>query len=510
MSKDKISRKVDPRRPIPEGGTRRVRKRFRWGRAILFLIMIVILFGVLFKGTIWIHDTFINPPESKITLSDNSTMDTEDPVLNSRINILLLGIDDGDSEAAATEPKRSDAMMVLSIDPEAKKASVLSLPRDTMVVLPGHKDVSKINAAYAYGGTVMAKQTVQNLLRIPIHYYLVANWRGFIDIVDQIGGVDIYVEKDMYYEDPYADLVIDIQKGAQHMNGETAGKYVRFRNDELGDIGRVQRQQMFMKAAARQMFSIQNLSNIGGLMATLDKYVSTDLNTATMLKAANSFKIFGDDKVKSCMLYGKFADTMGGSYWATTRAEINKSLDELGIPHMEAPKEESFALSGNFKSDDEGVDKLQKKLQVKKPLKSDPTDKKEGKNSDKKEDKKVQISNAPVIKEEAPKAEVKKEAEEEEVKVNTSKAVLNEESEEAALREADRKAEEAETAKVAEQAKEVEKAPEPVKEAEKVEEPAKVEEPKAVEPAPQPEAKPTPAPVRKVPTISNEPIRKKG
>ena len=116
---------------------------------------------------------------------------------------------------------------------------------------------------------------------------------------------------------------------------KTAGKYVRFRSDELGDIGRVQRQQKFLKAAAEQMFSIQNMGKVSNLVATLDKHVDTDLNTQTMIKAANSFKIFGDDKVRSCMLYGQFDDSSGISYWAADRESINKSLDELGIPHME-------------------------------------------------------------------------------------------------------------------------------------------------------------------------------
>lgn len=217
---------------------------------------------------------------------------------------------------------------------------MLSIPRDTKVILPGHRDPDKINAAYAYGGKVMAKQTVANLLQVPIHYYALANWQAFIDVVDLIGGVDIYVDKDMYYEDPYADLVIDIKHGYQHMDGKTAGKYVRFRSDELGDIGRVQRQQKFLKAAAEQMFSIQNVGKIGNLLRTLDKHIDTDLNTTTMIKAANSFKLFGDDKVRSCMLYGQFDDSSGVSYWAADRESINKSLDELGIPHLKEDETE--------------------------------------------------------------------------------------------------------------------------------------------------------------------------
>jgi LCP family protein required for cell wall assembly len=89
-----------------------------------------------------------------------------------------------------------------------------------MVRLPGHRDYDKINAAYAYGGVAMAKQTVANLLRIPIHYYALVNWQGFIEVMNIIGGVDLYVDKDMHYEDPYADLVIDIKHGYQHLDGK--------------------------------------------------------------------------------------------------------------------------------------------------------------------------------------------------------------------------------------------------------------------------------------------------
>lgn len=310
----------------------RVKKKLRWGRLIGLVVLIALLGTGIFWAAVWVNNNFINPPQAKVAAADDKIRD--DQKLNERINILLLGIDDGDSEAAESEPKRTDAIILLSFDPQNNKVSVLSIPRDTKVILPGHKDPEKINAAYAYGGVVMAKQTVANLLRVPIHYYALANWRAFIDVVNLIGGVDIYVDKDMYYEDPYADLVIDIKHGYQHMDGETAGKYVRFRKDELGDIGRVQRQQKFLKAAAEQMFSVQNVAKISSLLATLDKYVKTDLNTLTMLRAANSFKLFGDDKMRSCMLYGKFDDADGVSYWEADRADVNKSLDELGIPYL--------------------------------------------------------------------------------------------------------------------------------------------------------------------------------
>lgn len=323
---------------------RRKRRKLRWGRLIIVLLVLGLFVAGLFWGSVWLYDHIISPPHNNIAAADENIRKNEK--LNERINVLLLGIDDGDSEAAESEPKRTDAIILLSFDPKQNQVAVLSIPRDTKVILPGHKDPDKINAAFAYGGAVMAKQTVANLLRVPIHYYCLADWRGFIDVVNLIGGVDIYVDKDMYYEDPYANLVIDIKHGYQHMDGETAGKYVRFRKDELGDIGRVQRQQKFLKAAAEQMFSVQNVTKISSLLATLDKYIQTDLNTLTMLKAANSFKFFGDDKMRSCMLYGKFDDQSGISYWYADEEAVNKSLEELGIPYIKKQEETTPAEDG--------------------------------------------------------------------------------------------------------------------------------------------------------------------
>ena len=327
---DKQNEELRPQRPK--------KRKLRWGRLLLLLVIVGLFVAGMFWGSVWGYDTFINPPQKNVVAAADDNI-RKNEKLNERINVLLLGIDDGDSEAAESEPKRTDAIILLSFDPEKNLVSLLSIPRDTKVVLPGHKDPDKINAAFAYGGAVMAKQTVANLLRVPIHYYCLADWRGFIEVVNLIGGVDIYVDKDMYYEDPYANLVIDIKRGYQHMDGSTAGKYVRFRSDELGDIGRVQRQQKFLKAAAEQMFSVQNVTKISSLLATLEKYIQTDLNTLTMLKAANSFKLFGDEKLRSCMLYGKFDDSSGVSYWDADRKSVNKSLDELGIPYIKDEEE---------------------------------------------------------------------------------------------------------------------------------------------------------------------------
>ena len=318
-----------PRRP------RRKKRRLRWGRVFALLVVLAVLMTTMFWGAVWAYTHLVNVPEANTAAATDKI--GKDEKLNRRINVLLLGIDDGDSEAAKSEPKRTDAIVVLSFDPEDHKISMVSIPRDTMVRLPGHRGYDKINAAYAYGGVAMAKQTVANLLRIPIHYYALVNWQGFIEVMDIIGGVDLYVDKDMHYEDPYADLVIDIKHGYQHLDGKKSGQYVRFRADELGDIGRVQRQQKFLKALGLQMFSVHNITKIPSIVSTVDKYVETDMTTVTALKAVRSFNILSDNKIRSGMLYGDFYDAPSGtSYWLAKRADIEKSLKEVDIPFMES------------------------------------------------------------------------------------------------------------------------------------------------------------------------------
>lgn len=317
------------------------RRRLRWGRVFLLLIFLAVLLTTVFWGAVWIYSNVIHAPETKTVAADDKI--SKDEALNKRINVLLLGIDDGDSEAAATEPKRTDAMIVASFDPDEHKISLISLPRDTMLILPGHNSYTKLNAAYAYGGVAMAKQSIANLLRIPIHYYALLDWKGFIEVINLIGGVDLYVDKDMHYEDPYAHLKIDIKHGYQHLDGEKSGQYVRFRTDELGDIGRVQRQQKFLKALGLQMFSVENIAKIPRILSTIKDYVETDMDTVTLLKAARTFNILSDNKIRSGMLYGNFYDSprTGISYWRTTRPEIEKSLEEVDIPYMKRDADSS-------------------------------------------------------------------------------------------------------------------------------------------------------------------------
>ena len=323
----------------------RKKSKIHWGRLIAFIIAVILIALIFFFGTVFVVRYFIQDrdvavvyPRSKIVTQAGENGGAGDSgekiesVADERINVLVMGSDYGDSEAEKDEPKRTDAMMLLSFDPEKERVSVLSIPRDTMVILPGHKLPEKINAAYAFGGVMMAKQTVANLLGVPITHYALADWQAFTKVVDLIGGVDLLVEHDMKYDDPYADLHIDLKQGFQHLNGQQAGQYVRYRSDELGDIGRAQRQQKFLRAAMEQMFSVSNVTKIPSLISTVCNYVETDMNIMTMLRAVNSVKITSKERIKSSTLGGDFVEENDISYWKTDEAAIRKALQDLEIP----------------------------------------------------------------------------------------------------------------------------------------------------------------------------------
>ena len=316
-------------------GPRRYKKRLRKGRAFFSLVMILFLMASFFAAGMRIYNRFFRP-RAQVADSQQESLTTEG--FSNRINVLLLGTDDGDSDDFDKDvPKRTDAMLLVSFDPENSQVSVLSLPRDTRVTIPGRRGHDKINAAYAYGGVPLAKRTVANLLQVPINHYMQVDWQGFIKVVDMLGGVDLDVEQNMDYEDPYADLKIHLKKGKQHLNGEKAGEYVRFRHDEMGDIGRVERQQKFMKALAKQAFTVGNMVKLPVIIGTASEYVKTDMTFIQLVKAANCLRLFGEGGVKSASLKGDFGDIGGVSYWVTTPSKIAATLDELKIPHRRIP-----------------------------------------------------------------------------------------------------------------------------------------------------------------------------
>jgi LCP family protein required for cell wall assembly len=228
---------------------------------------------------------------------------------------------------------RSDTLMIATIDPRLDQATLLSIPRDTRVKIRGH-GYDKINAAFAYGGVELAESTVENFLGIDIDHYILINTNSFVKIIDAIGGVNIDVEKRMFYEDPWDDdggLVIDLYPGEQHMDGKTAVTYVRYRDSE-GDIGRVKRQQAFMEACMNKVTSPEIVPRIPKIVREIIDAVETDMSLRQLLELAGSLKAAQQNGLETDMVpgYPLYIDEI--SYWIPDVEELRISVaDALGI-----------------------------------------------------------------------------------------------------------------------------------------------------------------------------------
>lgn len=223
--------------------------------------------------------------------------------LHGKRNILVLGVDRRTGDTG-----RSDTLFVTMLDTSRNQAALLSIPRDTLVPIPGY-GWDKVNHAYAYGGQELSRKTLENFLGIRISNYVLVDFQGFIKLVDAIGGVDIDVEKPMQYTDPYdgeKGLVISLQPGKQHMDGTTAIQYVRYR-DEEGDIGRVVRQQKFMKAVFARLRSASLLTRAPEIAHTLYQSIDTDLSVTDLASLLVTFakNVSGTSQLETAMVQGK-------------------------------------------------------------------------------------------------------------------------------------------------------------------------------------------------------------
>ncbi|WP_334076092.1 MULTISPECIES: LCP family protein [Paenibacillus] len=201
-----------------------------------------------------------------------------------RVNILLMGVDARGLKKG--EIPRSDTMLVASLDPVAKKIHLFSIMRDTYTEIPEHGS-DRINTAITHGPNT-AMKAVSDLLGIPIQYYVYTDFRGFIELVDAVGGVDFYVEKDMRYTSKADnhEYDIDLKKGQQHLDGKTALQYVRFRHDAMSDFTRTERQRNFLKAVAEKLKSTTSIMKLPTILEKVNPYIDTNLSVEDMWKLA--------------------------------------------------------------------------------------------------------------------------------------------------------------------------------------------------------------------------------
>ena len=282
--------------------------------------------------------------------------------LSLKKNIIVLGVDE---RAEEYDVGRSDTLFVVMFDTNKKAASLLSVPRDTRVRIKGH-GWDKINHAYAYGGRELTQKTTEELLGIKINNYVMVDFKGFVGLVDAIGGVDINVEKDMYYHDTWDGFKIDLKKGMQHMDGKTAIQYVRYR-DEEGDIGRIRRQQHFIMAVYDRITSANMLLHIPGLAKQLTNMVKTDLPLTDMVDLGRALHAMVKSKGLAMATVPGTPEYIDGiSYWLPDITDLREQMVKMQGATMTASyksaaelmeKEYTTAVAKAKQGDDSGENK---------------------------------------------------------------------------------------------------------------------------------------------------------
>ena len=289
-------------------------------RLLFWFIFLFLVFLLATGGFTLIYIT--HPPQTEDDSNEDplqriaddirSFVDPKAVFLKDRINILCLGLDENwtDQNIMYTTNTRSDTILVASLSLTDKKINVLSIPRDSYVEIPGYGH-DKINAAHAIGGMPLAKNTVETFLDIPIDYTVLLKVRATKHVVDAIGGVDVTVEKQMDYDDNWGHLHIHLKPGYQRLFGEGALGFSRFRRDELGDFGRMERQQQLLKAIAQRMQDPRVWKKLGEVVKIIKQNATTDLATTQLIALANLYHDIDPSTINAATLEGD-ATIIGG------------------------------------------------------------------------------------------------------------------------------------------------------------------------------------------------------
>jgi LCP family protein required for cell wall assembly len=254
--------------------------------------------------------------------------------LSRPVNILVMGIDrvpNAPTGTTASFTGHSDTMLLLRVDPSDRSVRILSIPRDSRVDIP---DVgfTKINEANMYGGPALAARVVSRTLNdVPIDRYVRITSDAFRELVDLVDGVEVFVPYAMSYRDATQNLEIDLQAGWQTLNGEQAEEFARFRSDRMGDIGRVQRQQVLLKALQKRLYNADMLPRLPQAIRILQQHIDTNLSLDEMLALASFGQDLSEENLRMVMLPGRFSqkeEYEAKSYWIIAERERDRIVDE--------------------------------------------------------------------------------------------------------------------------------------------------------------------------------------
>lgn len=267
------------------------------------------------------------------------------PVLTRPVNVLVMGMSVLTTDVRNPPPDvqnlnyqaqvnsfdgLSDVMLLVRFDPKTEKMTVLSIPRDTRVEMDG-VGVIKINASNINGGPAASAKLVSQLLDgVQIDRYLRVNVEGVEKLVDALGGVTVDVPKDMKYKDDSQHLYINLKKGKQHLNGDQALQLLRFRQDGLGDIGRIERQHVVMRALMEQALNPATVTRFPQILSVVQSNLDSNLSVEELLALVGFSVKIDRSNVQMLTVPGE-ANSLGRkniSYWIPDYSRIQEMMSQ--------------------------------------------------------------------------------------------------------------------------------------------------------------------------------------
>jgi len=256
--------------------------------------------------------------------------------LEQSYQILVMGVDrvlDAPLGSPESFNGRSDSMLLIRLDPVSRSVKILSIPRDTQVPIPDY-GVTKINAANVYGGAKLAQEVVSEKLNgVQIDRYVRVDTQGLAALVDALGGIEVNVPKRMKYEDKTQKLNIDLYSGRQTLNGEQAEGFSRFRYDEDGDIGRIARQQIVLKAVKAKIADPSVVLHLPDLINVMQRHVDSDLSLDELTAIATFTMMLKPAQIQNTSLQGRPSDPneFRFSYWIVSPEDVDQAIANVFV-----------------------------------------------------------------------------------------------------------------------------------------------------------------------------------
>ncbi|WP_404454933.1 LCP family protein [Oceanobacillus kapialis] len=292
----------------------RKKPRRLWLKIPLIVILLLVIGVGVYAFSLY------NDAKNTVNEKMNEPVDSIDTAVTKKkvqdlepLNILLMGVD-----ARGADRGRSDALMVLSLDPGSDRMQLISIPRDTRTTIVGRGTQDKINHAYAFGGPDMSVATVENFLDIELDYYVRMNMEGLAELVDELGTITVNNEL------TWNDGTYNFTPGPVEMDGDKTMAFVRMRKqDNSGDFGRTKRQRQVIEGIVDRGASVGSVSKIGGVLDVLGNNMATNLDFEDMKNLFSNYRNVRNN-VDTYMVQGSGQTIDGIYYYMVPDEEVQK------------------------------------------------------------------------------------------------------------------------------------------------------------------------------------------